>query len=46
MKTALCIFEVKDDELKICIGSTERPTAFATKTGSGDLLVVLKRDKR
>ena len=43
--TAQCIFEVKDDELKFCFGET-RPTAFATKAGSGDMFLVFKRDKR
>lgn len=39
------IFELEDDTLKLCIGSTGRPTAFETGPGSGTLLYVLEREK-
>jgi uncharacterized protein (TIGR03067 family) len=44
----LGIYELKDDELKICFGKdgAERPTEFATKAGSRNTLIVLKREKK
>lgn len=48
-KPILGIFEVKDDQLKICMrhaSSDEgRPTEFATTKGSRLILLVLKRQK-
>jgi uncharacterized protein (TIGR03067 family) len=41
------IFEVKGDELKICLAfmpDAERPTKFASEAGSGNILLVLKKD--
>jgi uncharacterized protein (TIGR03067 family) len=41
------IFEVKGDELKLCMpfmADGERPKAFASEAGSGTLLMTLKRD--
>lgn len=42
------IYELKDDELKICVKvfGIDRPTAFAAPAGSSTALVVLKRDKK
>jgi uncharacterized protein (TIGR03067 family) len=45
--TSKGIFEVKGDELKICFGfmpDAERPKALASEAGSGEVLIVLKRD--
>jgi uncharacterized protein (TIGR03067 family) len=45
--TSKGIFEVKGDELKICIAfmpDAERPKTFAADAGSGNALVVLKKD--
>lgn len=44
------IYKLKDDELTVCMfggdgGVKKRPLEFSTKTGSGCLLVVLKRVK-
>ena len=42
----LGIYQFDGDELKICFGvkpGNERPTKFATKDGSGTVLIVLKR---
>lgn len=48
-KTVLAIYEVKGDELKIClrrgISSEGRPTEFATKPDSQLVLLVLKKQK-
>jgi uncharacterized protein (TIGR03067 family) len=48
-KPILCIYEVKGDELKVCLrhasSSEGRPTEFATKQGSKLILVVLKKQK-
>jgi uncharacterized protein (TIGR03067 family) len=45
----LAIYEVKGDELKVCVrhaSSTEgRPTAFATKEGTKLVLIVFKKVK-
>jgi uncharacterized protein (TIGR03067 family) len=41
------IYEVKGDELKICLAfmpDAERPKAFASEDGSGNILLTLKRD--
>jgi uncharacterized protein (TIGR03067 family) len=42
------IYELKDDELKICFakGGGERPTEFASKTGTTHTLIVFKREKK
>jgi uncharacterized protein (TIGR03067 family) len=47
-RSYLGIYELTDDELKTCNGSLgqARPTSFATKSGSGLLLVVYKRVKK
>ena len=44
----LGIYELKDDELKICFakGGGERPTEFLSKAGTEQSLVVLKREKK
>jgi uncharacterized protein (TIGR03067 family) len=45
--TSKGIFELKGDELKLCIAfmpDAERPKAFASEAGSGNILVVLKKD--
>ena len=48
-KAILAIYEVKGDELKICLrhasSSDGRPTEFATKAGSRLVLMVLKKEK-
>ena len=48
-KPVLGIYEVKGDELKVCMRHADskggRPTAFATKEGSGLVLIVFKREK-
>jgi uncharacterized protein (TIGR03067 family) len=42
------IYELKGDDLKICFakGGGARPTEFASKPGSNDALIVLKREKQ
>jgi uncharacterized protein (TIGR03067 family) len=45
--TSKGIFEAKGDELKLCIAfmpDAERPKTFAAEGGSGNILVVLKKD--
>ena len=46
-KTALCIFELTDDTYRICVAlvGKPRPTAFASKAGTGHVLEVFKRAK-
>lgn len=48
-KPVLAIYELKEDELRICLRhgltSEGRPTKFATKTNSMLVLIVLKRQK-
>jgi uncharacterized protein (TIGR03067 family) len=48
-KTVLAIYEVKEDELKVCLrheGSPGgRPTEFSTKPDSGLVLIVFKKAK-
>jgi uncharacterized protein (TIGR03067 family) len=48
-KTILGIYEIKGDELKVCLrhesSSDGRPTAFATQEGSKLVLIVLKKKK-
>jgi uncharacterized protein (TIGR03067 family) len=47
-KTAEGIYELKGDELRLCIakpGNKGRPTEFASKPDSGILLVIAKRAK-
>ncbi|HMF14628.1 MAG TPA: TIGR03067 domain-containing protein [Gemmataceae bacterium] len=41
------IYELMDEELKICIGKAgkERPTEFASKENSGVVLIELKRER-
>jgi uncharacterized protein (TIGR03067 family) len=48
-KVQLCIYELEGDTLRICAaahGSKERPTKFEAPAGTGNLLMVMKRDKR
>jgi uncharacterized protein (TIGR03067 family) len=47
-KTALGIYELTDDTLRICraIPEEDRPTEFASKAGSRHVLLVYKRLKR
>ncbi len=44
-KTALGIYEIGDDERKVCYAKAgmERPDDFSAPAGSGRLLAVLKR---
>jgi uncharacterized protein (TIGR03067 family) len=45
--TSKGILEVKGDDLKLCIAfmpDAERPKAFASEAGSGNVLIVLKKD--
>ena len=46
-KTSLGIYAWDGDNLKLCIAKpgSDRPTEFATKTGSEQLLLVLKKEK-
>jgi uncharacterized protein (TIGR03067 family) len=46
-KTIEAIYELKDDELRICGAAPghERPTEFSAKDGSGHTLITLKRAK-
>ncbi len=46
-KTFLAIYELTKDELKVCynLDGKERPTAFATKSGTQLFLVTYKREK-
>ena len=46
-KTSLGIYELKGDNLKICLGppGKERPTEFATQAEAAQQLVVYKREK-
>jgi uncharacterized protein (TIGR03067 family) len=47
-KTALGIYEIDKDSRKVCYAKpdAERPTEFSSKTGSGLILVTLKREKQ
>ena len=48
-KTALGIYELNGDDLKLCIsgaGATSRPTDFSANPGSDFLTMVLKREKK
>jgi uncharacterized protein (TIGR03067 family) len=42
------IYEVKDDELRVCVsdGDKDRPTEFSAKEGSGWILITAKRVKK
>jgi uncharacterized protein (TIGR03067 family) len=44
----LAIYEIDDEQHRICFAAPgkERPTAFASEPGSGQLLQVWKRDKK
>jgi uncharacterized protein (TIGR03067 family) len=45
----LGIYELTDDTFKVCFappGKTERPTEFKSAAGSGQRLMVLKREKK
>jgi uncharacterized protein (TIGR03067 family) len=46
-KTFLCIYELKDDTLKVCydLSGKERPTEFKTKADTQLYLVTYKREK-
>lgn len=46
--TALGIYEFSDDTRRVCLATAgkERPTEFATRSGSGHILAVLKRVKK
>ncbi|HTU22961.1 MAG TPA: TIGR03067 domain-containing protein [Gemmataceae bacterium] len=43
---SLGIYELKRDELKICLGGPKRPTEFTSKAGSDKVLYVFKRAKK
>jgi len=47
-KTFLAIYEIDDEHHKICFAAAgkERPTAFSSTPGSGNLLQVWKREKK
>jgi uncharacterized protein (TIGR03067 family) len=47
-KPSLGIYELKGDELRLCFAEDggERPSEFATRAGSDQTLVVLKREKK
>jgi uncharacterized protein (TIGR03067 family) len=45
-KTKMGIYSVTKDELKICVGDTERPKEFDSPAGSKIVLIVLKREKK
>jgi uncharacterized protein (TIGR03067 family) len=47
-ETGSGIFELKGDDLKLCLGlhGNPRPTAFEAPEGSGCVLVTLKREKK
>jgi uncharacterized protein (TIGR03067 family) len=46
-KTILGIYELTDDAYKVCFAppGQDRPTEFASKAGSGNRLIVMKRQK-
>jgi uncharacterized protein (TIGR03067 family) len=46
VKTLLGIYSIESDTLKIALSMKERPKEFATKKGSGVVLVILKRERR
>jgi len=47
-KTSLGIYEIEKDTRKVCIAKpdAERPTKFASKSGSGMILATFKREKQ
>ena len=47
-KMSLCIYEVKDDELNLCVADPgkDRPKELSGKEGSGNMLITLKRVKK
>ena len=47
-QTALAIYELKDDEMKVCMArpGKERPKEFESKPGSGHILMTFKRVSR
>src|SRR5262249_10140482 len=45
-KTYPGIYSLKNNELKICFGESERPSEFASGEGTKTVLVVLKREKK
>ena len=47
-KTSHCIYEVKDDVLRLCIADPgkDRPTDFSGKKGTGWTLITFKRAKK
>src|SRR5438105_4427861 len=40
------IYKFEADQLKVCVGETERPTEFKSPEGSKIMLIVLKREKK
>jgi len=46
-KTLLGIYELSDDAYKVCFAAPgkDRPTEFNSKEGSGNRLIVMKREK-
>ena len=47
-KNGLCIYDIKDDVLRLCIAEPgrDRPTDFTSKKGSGWTLITMKRAKK
>lgn len=47
-KTLLAIYELDGDEYKVCIAAPgkDRPTEFSSKEGSGQRLIIHKRQKK
>ena len=45
-QVALAIYEIDGDTFKHCFSLTKRPTEFASKAGSNDTYMVLKRVKK
>ena len=40
------IYKFEGDQLKLCVGETERPAEFKSPEGSKTMLIVLKREKK
>jgi uncharacterized protein (TIGR03067 family) len=40
------IYQFEGDQLKLCVGQTDRPTEFKSAEGTRTMLIVLKREKK